>query len=35
MPNRDWSAYVARCRQLLADKWQPAAIVHLGTHAEW
>ncbi len=35
MPSRDWSAYVARCRQLLANKWQPAAIVHLGTHAEW
>jgi hypothetical protein len=31
----DWPAYVARCRQLLAAKWQPAAIVHLGTHADW
>jgi hypothetical protein len=31
----DWPAYVARCRQLLAGKWQPAAIVHLGTHADW
>jgi hypothetical protein len=34
-PTRDWPAYVARCRQLLAAKWQPAAIVHLGTHADW
>jgi hypothetical protein len=34
-PHRDWPAYVARCRQLLATKWQPAAIVHLGTHADW
>lgn len=31
----DWAAYVARCRRLLADKWQPAAVVHLGTHADW
>jgi hypothetical protein len=35
MPGRDWPAYVARCRHLLAAKWQPAAIVHLGAHAEW
>ncbi|TAG22450.1 MAG: hypothetical protein EAZ40_08140, partial [Rhodobacterales bacterium] len=28
MPGRDWPAYVARCRELLAAKWQPAAIVH-------
>ena len=35
VPGRDWPAYVARCRQLLAAKWQPAAIVHLGTHADW
>ncbi len=34
-PNRDWPAYVARARQLLSAKWQPAAIVHLGTHADW
>ena len=34
-PDQDWSAYVARCRQLLAQKWQPGAIVHLGTRAEW
>jgi hypothetical protein len=34
-PDRNWPAYVARCRQLLAAKWQPAAIVHLGTHADW
>jgi hypothetical protein len=34
-PSLDWTAYVARCRQLLAAKWQPAAIVHLGTHADW
>jgi hypothetical protein len=35
MPGRDWPAYVARCRQLLASKWQPTAIVHLGSHADW
>jgi hypothetical protein len=34
-PNQDWPAYVARCRQLLAQKWRPGAIVHLGTRAEW
>ena len=34
-PDCDWPGYIARCRQLLAAKWQPAAIVHLGTHAEW
>lgn len=34
-PAQDWPAYVARCRQLLAQKWQPAAIVHLGTRADW
>jgi hypothetical protein len=31
----DWTGYIARCRQLLAAKWQPGAIVHLGAHAEW
>ena len=34
-PEQDWPAYVARCRQLLAQKWRPGAIVHLGTRAEW
>jgi len=34
-PDQDWPAYVARCRQLLAQKWRPGAIVHLGTRAEW
>ncbi len=34
-PDRDWPAYVAACRQLLAAKWQPGAIVHLGTRAVW
>ncbi len=34
-PGQDWPAYIARCRQLLAAKWQPGAIVHLGAHAEW
>ena len=34
-PGQDWPGYVARCRQLLAQKWRPGAIVHLGTRAEW
>ena len=34
-PDQDWPEYVARCRQLMAQKWQPGAIVHLGTRAEW
>ena len=34
-PDQDWPGYVARCRQLLAQKWRPGAIVHLGTRAEW
>ncbi|ABN78239.1 hypothetical protein [Cereibacter sphaeroides] len=31
----DWPAYLARRRAVLLSKWQPAAIVHLGTRAEW
>ena len=34
-PEQNWPAYVARCRQLLEQKWRPGAIVHLGTRAEW
>ncbi|MGP3698913.1 hypothetical protein [Rhodobacter sp. NSM] len=31
----DWLSYLARRRAVLVAKWQPRAIVHLGTRAEW
>ncbi|MCE6959800.1 hypothetical protein LAZ40_12285 [Cereibacter sphaeroides] len=34
-PDDDWASYLAHRRTLLVAKWQPAAIVHLGRHAEW
>jgi hypothetical protein len=30
----DWTAYIAKRRKLLLDKWQPSAIVHLSQKAE-
>lgn len=32
-PDHDWSAYLARRRRLMAEKWKPAAIVRLSEHA--
>lgn len=34
-PDLDWPSYVARRRQLLREKWRPAAIVNLGAGPEW
>ncbi|WP_254446413.1 hypothetical protein [Ruegeria sp. HKCCD8929] len=31
----DWSGYLARRRQLLREKWRPAAIINLGLSADW
>ncbi|MEM7320440.1 MAG: hypothetical protein AAF408_15655 [Pseudomonadota bacterium] len=31
----DWRAYLARRRQILQEKWRPAAIINLGTGDEW
>lgn len=31
----DWTAYIARRRQLLREKWRPAAIVNLGDGPSW
>ena len=35
LPELDWRAYFARRRALLIEKWQPAAIVHLGNNLDW
>ncbi|MEP1572749.1 hypothetical protein [Roseibium album] len=35
LPELDWRAYFARRKALLIEKWQPEAIVHLGSDQDW
>lgn len=34
-PELDWRAYFVRRKDLLIEKWQPEAIVHLGDDRDW
>lgn len=35
LPELDWRAYFVRRKDLLLEKWQPEAIVHLGDDKDW
>lgn len=35
LPDLNWRAYFARRKMLLIEKWQPSAIVHLGSEQDW
>lgn len=35
LPELDWRAYFVRRKDLLLEKWQPEAIVHLGDEKDW
>ncbi|WP_306143068.1 hypothetical protein [Roseibium sp. MMSF_3412] len=35
LPELDWRAYFVRRKDLLLEKWQPEAIVHLGNDKDW
>ena len=34
-PDLDWRAYFVRRKDLLIEKWQPEAVVHLGDDKDW